>query len=438
MAGTDKVICEGDNASLADATLGGSTTGVTWTDATGLGSFSPNANTLNAIFIPDPSQVGSSVKLYITSNDPAGPCDAVVDSLLVTINPIALVDAGVNKVICEADSAHLVDASFSGSATSVIWSGGLGTFSPNNTTLNAYYVPDPSETASSVVLTLTTNDPDGAGPCVVAVDQVVVTVNKAPEVNAGIDQVVCEGTDVNLNGSIAGSATGATWSTAGDGTFSFVGDLNAVYTPGATDISSGSVSLTLTTDDPAGPCIAVSDVMVVTINPIALVDAGVDKVICEADSAHLVDANIGGSATSVTWSGGLGTFSPNNTTLNAYYVPDPSETGSSVVLTLTTNDPDGAGPCVVEVDQVVVTINKAPEVNAGIDQVVCEGTDVNLNGSIAGSATGATWSTAGRRYLQLCWRLERGVYSGSNRHIQRHCHTHPDNRRSCGPMYRSQ
>ena len=61
----------------------------------------------------------------------------------------------------------------------------------------------------------------------------------------------------------------------------------------------------------------------------------------------------------------LGSFSPDNTTLNAFYVPDPSETGSSVVLTLTTNDPDGAGPCVVAVDQVVVTINDAAEVDGG-------------------------------------------------------------------------
>ena len=125
-AGSDQVICEGDNALLSTATIGGSTTGVAWTDATGLGSFSPNATTLNAIFIPDPSQVGSTVKLYITTNDPAGPCDAVIDSLLVTINQAPLADAGVNKVICEGESAHLADASFGGSATGVIWSGGFG------------------------------------------------------------------------------------------------------------------------------------------------------------------------------------------------------------------------------------------------------------------------------------------------------------------------
>ena len=127
------------------------------------------------------------------------------------------------------------------------------------------------------------------------VDQVVVTINKAPEVNAGLDRVICEGTDVNLNGSIAGSATGAIWSTAGDGTFSFDGDLNAVYTPGAADIASNGVLLTLTTNDPAGPCDAVSDDMFITIDQAPTVDANTYAPVCIGDTI-LLNGSIGWSS----------------------------------------------------------------------------------------------------------------------------------------------
>jgi hypothetical protein len=59
-------------------------------------------------------------------------------------------------------------------------------------------------------------------------------------------------------GSVGGGATTGTWTTAGTGTFNNANALNAVYTPSATDITAGTVTLTLTTNDPAGPCNAVT------------------------------------------------------------------------------------------------------------------------------------------------------------------------------------
>ena len=84
--------------------------------------------------------------------------------------------------------------------------------------------------------------------------------------DAAPDAAICEGNTHTLAGSIGGGATSSTWSTSGDGTFDNATLLNATYTPGTADIAAGSVTLTLTTDDPAGPCTAVSDDMVLTIN----------------------------------------------------------------------------------------------------------------------------------------------------------------------------
>ena len=114
-----------------------------------------------------------------------------------------------------------------------------------------------------------------------------------------------------------GSATSITWS-GGAGTWSNVTDLNATYTPDASEIGT-SVVLTITSNDPAGPCIPVDDQVLITINKAPEVFAGVDKVICEGTDVLIGDATIGGSTTSVTWSGGLGSFSPNANTLNAAY-----------------------------------------------------------------------------------------------------------------------
>src|SRR5439155_3253920 len=120
--------------------------------------------------------------------------------------------------------------------------------------------------------------------------------------------------------------------------------VNAVYTPSADEIMNGTVTLTLTTDDPAGACGAVSDSMVITINPSATVKAGPGQTVCASSPAVTLAGSFGGAASSATWSGGAGSFNPNNTTTNATYTPTAGEiTAGTVTLTLTTDDP--AGPC---------------------------------------------------------------------------------------------
>jgi hypothetical protein len=389
-AGSDKVVCEGSTVTLAEAAAGGGTDSVAWTG--GAGSFLPNNYTLNAIYVPDPTEYGTNVTLTITGFPvAAGPCPPSSDQVILAINAAPVVEAGTDQVLCEGAQAALVDASFGGGATAITWSGGSGNFLPDPNTLNATYVPHASEIGTTVVLTITTDDP--AGPCGPATDIVRITINKAPEIYAGSDNTACEGSTVLLSeATIGGSATSVNWF-GGAGTFTPTSTtLNAIYTPNTSEAAS-VVKLWVVTNDPAGPCTAVADTILLTIDTAPVVTAGADKVICEGDSVYLDDASLGGSATSVTWSGGAGSFYPNATTLNARYIPHISEIGKSVVLTLASNVP--AGPCAAASDVVRVTVNRAPTVDAGTDRLICETSAANLNGTLGGSATAATWSTTG-------------------------------------------
>lgn len=309
-----------------------------------------------------------------------------------TVNAPATANAGVDQTVC-ADNPNVTLAGVvGGSATSGTWSGGTGTFNPNANTLNAVYTPSATEIAAgSVELTLTTNDP--AGSCPPAIDKVKIFINPVATVNAGVDQTVCANDpNVALAGIVGGGATSGTWS-GGAGTFNpNANTLNAVYTPSAAEIAAGSVELTLTTNDPAGPCSPAIDKMKIFINPPATVNAGADQTVCSASPTVTLAGSIGGSATSATWSGGTGIFNPNANTLNATYTLSAPEVAAGFVeLTLTTNDP--AGPCSAVSDKVRITVTNNATVNAGADQEVCASkSTVTLAGSIGGGATSATWS----------------------------------------------
>ncbi|MBI2968017.1 MAG: gliding motility-associated C-terminal domain-containing protein [Bacteroidetes bacterium] len=390
-AGSDATICADGCHTLSGAVGGGAASG-SWTTA-GDGTFD-NANLLTATYCPGPNDIiGGSVTLTLTTNDPAGPCPAVNDVMVLTINPIATVNAGADDAICQG-ATYTLNGIIGGSASSGTWTtSGDGLF--NNAALpNATYTPGPNDISNgSVTLTFTTDDPDAGGPCTAVSDFLALTINSDATANAGSDATICAGTCYTLSGGVGGGASSGSWTSAGDGTFDNPNLLGATYCPGPNDLISGSVTLTLTTDDPAGPCVPATDDIIITVNQVATANAGSDATICAGD-VYSLSGSIGGAASSLNWTtSGDGNFS-NSTIPNPTYTPGPNDISSgTATLTITTDDP--AGPCPSATDNMVLTINPAATVNAGTDGSACADSVYNLSGTIGGSATSATWTTLG-------------------------------------------
>ena len=366
-------------------------TGAVWSGGTGI--FSPNATDLNATYTASASEVtNGSVQLMLTTTG-NGNCLAVSDSVLITIDPVPIVNAGPNTTSCANNSAVNLAGSVL-NATGGIWSGGTGNYVSSNTDLNAVYTPSNAEVnAGTVTLTLTST---GNGSCPAITDDVSISIIPAPTADAGLDQTVCSNNaTVTLIGAVTG-ASGGQWS-GGLGTFSPSNNaLNATYTPTASEISTGSLTLTLTTTG-VGVCNPVSDDMVITFTPSPVVDAGVDLTSCENNPQVTLNGNIT-VATGGQWTGGNGTFNPSNTDLGATYIPTTSEiTAGSVTLVLQST---GNGNCNMEQDSLLITIDPSPIVDAGIDQTICANNlNVVLSGSVSGITNTGIWSTSGTGYF---------------------------------------
>lgn len=99
---------------------------------------------------------------------------------------------------------------------------------------------------------------------------VKVVVSQPVGVEAGTPQTICLNQILDLselNASITGGATTGTWSSSGTGSFTggtAFGTATA-YVPSAADKAAGTITLTLTSADPDGPCPAVVDTVVITI-----------------------------------------------------------------------------------------------------------------------------------------------------------------------------
>ena len=235
-------------------------------------------------------------------------------------------------------------------------------------------------------------------------EEITIRFNEAPLItgvdNQGADY--CEPASVLISGTIGGGASTANWSLVSGGTgtlsaSSLTGNqVSANYLPAPGEY--GPVVFALTTDDSdgTGPCTSATETLTININQAPVVDAGADFGVCEDAGFAQLNGAIGGSATTATWSGGLGTFDNVNDPATRYNF-DPSEIGSTVVLTLTVSDPDGSGPCTLVEDQVAVSINPLPVVdyfnlpaivNQGQDSIILVGNQSGGNFTISPSTFG--------------------------------------------------
>ncbi|MEX2484928.1 MAG: gliding motility-associated C-terminal domain-containing protein, partial [Brumimicrobium sp.] len=276
---------------------------------------------------------GSTTTYTVTGTDANG-CENT-DDVTITVNPLPTVDAGTDISECENETIIL---SGSGSATSYSWdngvSDGVGFTQPVGT----------------VTYTVTGTDANGCENT----DQVDVTIESAPNVYAGTDVTVCENETITLSGS--GTATNYTWD-------------NGVTDGVGFTQSPGTVTYTVTGESSAG-C-AATDEVDVTVNPSPTIDAGSNQELCDGDNVTLTGS---GNADTYTWDNGV--------TDGVDFTPPLGTT------TYTVTGENTATGCTAT-DDVDITVNELPTVDAGADQSICEGEEIILSGS--GDATNYTW-----------------------------------------------
>jgi len=388
-AGSNQTVC-GNNANVTLS--GSSSTGTGAWASNGTGTFTPNNTTLNGTYIPSSADTtAGNITLTISSS---GGCATVTQTISIVITNTPGAHAGADVAVCANNAIVTLNGSVSGATSTGIWStNGTGTFTPNNTTLNATYTPSSADTtAGSVTMILTSS---GNGNCLAATDTMKITYTHAPHAHAGSDAIVCANNAVALSGAISGGTGNGIWTTPnGSGTFAPNSTtLNASYNTVNADTVPASIMLILTSTNNGG-CLASSDTMLVTVNPGPIVNAGTDQTMCANNVSIALSGTIA-VATGGQWSSlGSGTFTPNNTNLNASYNPSAAEISSGTITLILTST--GNGLCQAVSDTMRVHLTPAPLVNAGADIFICNnGMTTALNGSVSGGSTTGQWTTVG-------------------------------------------
>jgi len=304
-AGNDTSICAGTAMPLNAMALHYDT--LLWETA-GDGIFS-DPHLLNPVYFPgtlDQSNGSVTLTLQASGN---GFCtqEEVTDSLVLTIDPNPLANAGPDTIICA--NATYQPVSQAGHYTTVSWStNGDGIFN-DPSLLSPIYTPGPADTTSgSVILTL---EISGSLSCLTATDSDEMTLQIAPMPvpGAGADSMVCAGLSHPLSGSALHAST-VLWTTTGDGGFTDPSILNPVYNPGSLDMLNGSVNLVLSAWG-VEQCFngSRSDTMNLIVQPLPTGSISGSTTICQGDSATVSVHLTGVAPWNISYTNGFTTTS---------------------------------------------------------------------------------------------------------------------------------
>ncbi|MCK4344998.1 MAG: gliding motility-associated C-terminal domain-containing protein, partial [Bacteroidales bacterium] len=306
----------------------------TWTKTLGPGtaSFTPDAGTPNALVTVD--AYGSYEFIWTEVN---GTCSAD-STIIVHFYEPPIADAGQDISLCSGEESKL---NASGGVT-YSWSPETGLSNSNI----ANPIVNPTTTT---LYTLTITDLNGCS----GQDTVKVTVNPLPEAEAGEDITIYYGSDTVLN---ASGGIFYSWDPATG--LSDPGISNPIASPIAT------TTYFVTVTDSKG-C-QNTDSIKITVLPGDFANAGSDDSICPGESVNL---NASGGI-SYSWSPTDG--------LNDPSISNPIASPTiTTTYTVAVTDING----VQDTDEVTITVNPLPVINAGENLNICEGESVQLQAS---------------------------------------------------------
>ncbi|GAL86620.1 hypothetical protein CHU_1634 [Sporocytophaga myxococcoides] len=299
--------------------------------------------------------------------------------IVVVPKPAAV--AGPPQVLCEnASTIHLAGSVTNAKGGS--WKGGSGgVFSPVGLT-SSYIITNADRNAGSVLFTLSSF----AGICPPANDQVLVTFEKLPIADAGSSQSLCENTpSVTLNGKVTNVLSGI-WE-GGVGTFQpNRNTLNATYIPHTSEVTAGTVTLTLKSVG-QDKCPLNQSNVTFTYEKLPTVNAGTGSLLCE----NAIDIKLSGTftnASGIIWSGGSQSFDDRTKTDAVYKISSKDKTFDSLSIYITTT---GNTLCPPAIDTVVYPFERLPEVNAGTGSTLCESNPLIKLSGTSSNSPGVIW-----------------------------------------------
>ncbi len=388
--------------------------GYSWSQIAGSPIVNPGVSNASSFTFTTPDDNTNSIDIQLTVTGDEGIVQSSVTTSFTLQNQAPVANTGVDQLVNETDAVTL-DATASTDADGLIvdyaWlqlSGSSATLINANTDTASFNAPNvPINTTNELIFQLTVTDNYGltdVSTSSIFVQDALIT-NVIPIADAGTDQVVNEGSTVNISATAStddGTIVAYLWEqTAGTNTITLF-DNTAIDTSfiAPTLVAAGSsdtITLKLTVTDDLG--VQASTTLNISVNdvdtpPVASITDNIGNVIDTIINNNGVtlygnfSSDADGPISAYSWSqtNGPGIINPAVNNQSSFSFSTPDSPGSVIDIQLTVTGDEGSAQNSIIVS---LALNNPPVVAAGADQTVTEGDAISLNGSTSFDADGS-------------------------------------------------
>ncbi|HRC33271.1 MAG TPA: hypothetical protein PK736_07490, partial [Bacteroidia bacterium] len=182
-AGADTLVLCADKNAVLTGSASANVISTTWTTS-GSGTFANDTMLATTYFFSPNDTANRKVTLYLTTDNPVGSCAAVIDSIIIIIDPLPNASAGTNSPVCYGNDLNITGTG----GTTYSWSG------PNaySSTLQNI-VRSPADLTMNGTYTVTVTDTKGCSATATTVADVQVCGCIIPQVAVLKNNVNCFG-----------------------------------------------------------------------------------------------------------------------------------------------------------------------------------------------------------------------------------------------------
>lgn len=348
--GSDQSICDGESYQIvANGLVGGEQ--LLWNPTAGLDN--PG--------VSNPTATPATTSTYTLGVVDANGC-ANADDIEITVNPLPVADAGPDQTICNGD------------VTTMAATGGTQySWNPTTDLVNGTSATTSASPTATTLYTLTVTDVNGCTDT----DDMTITVNPLPIVDAGANEAICDEQSVQLN---ASGALTYSWSPSTD--------LDDATVSNPTFSGSQTTTYTVTGTDANG-CTDTDDVEI-TVYPLPVAEFEAPADVCLTYPTIITD-NSTGNGLIYNWTFGDGNSSSDQAPVHTY------ATDGTFTINLSLTDVNGCQA--TDSETATVLPLPQPQMNINDGQEFCEFEEIQFENQTIGSITDVHWDFGDNAFL---------------------------------------
>jgi len=388
-AGIDQVVCSGQAVALSGS-IGGGASSAIWSGGTG--TFS-DASSLHTIYTPGTGETNAT--LYLTTNDPAGPCGAVVDELQITVNPTPVITSAASATICnQLPQIYTITSNVSG--TFFNWSRAMvaGISNPAVTGQTDNKITETLVNTTSVPIAVAYTIVAEANNCTSPAFTYTVTVNPTPTVTSAASGTICNHTAQNYTITSDVNGTTFSWSraaVAGISNSAVSNQTSNRITESLINTTSAPIAVTYTIIPEANGCSGTPFQYTVTVNPTPTITSAASASLCnQTPQNYTITSDV--NSTTFNWSRtavtGISNAQVSNQTSNTVTETLINTTPAPIVVAYTII-PEANG-CPGIPFQYEVTVSPTATITSAANAILCNQTPQNY--TITSDVSGAIFS----------------------------------------------